>query len=387
MPAPTLPLPATLPTLHVYRHMLREVTYLPPAFGSRIVSIIRQRFHRHQHDAIRPAEHIKKAQKALRQLRAANSGDKKAMESLIHKGFGRTGLRRRRLFGSFARAEAPKDSEALDKLIDASTEASASQDADGNGIEQDEVNSSNDQYIQLSGGKKARLNKNTFFERWDQKKIQQILTSQRSQQGQTKKTTSWSTKEIRNKGPDRFVPETNIWGKPPSFVVVRAKRAHWWRSNADKMMPPLEPGEWDLLKGLGSGLQDTAEWKIPDRRLLARPLSQPADQVSPAETWQDHATKPAHRAESTKAFLHRRRTGHEDKGPYGVRGRNTPLSARWFRRAYNRTWQVTPRMDQDPKTLKYSFAWGRPQVQVPTATEAQLAMFEHTGSSIPKSKS
>ncbi|GAO16401.1 hypothetical protein UVI_02049470 [Ustilaginoidea virens] len=316
----------------------------------------------------------------LRTLRAANSGDKTAMEGLIMKGFGRTGSRRRELMVHFVKSGGPADSDALESLLD---QADDDNNSNNNNNNNDNNNNKPPPGSSCSGHpspespsqslkvKKTHSGKkNSFFEKWDQPKLLQFLNSQKQQQRDTKGTTSWLGSSVKTVNPNQFVPETNIWGKPPAEVLVRTKRAHWWRRSADKMMPPLGNGEWELLRRLSSGAQDGADWAVPRRR--AYPMSN-----APASwEWEQYATLPIGRVEQPKTLSRQRRTGHYDAGPYGGHARSTRLSSRWFRRVYNRTWQLTAKMEQHPATLQYAITWGSASCDLPDATEAQSCVFE-----------
>ncbi|POR39050.1 Uncharacterized protein TPAR_00754 [Tolypocladium paradoxum] len=364
MPAPAYPLPSSLPPLHLYRHLLRESSYLPPAFRATIALTIRDRFHRNRKHDARAKAHLSRALSALRGLRAANSGDKNAMAGLISKGFARTGSRRRELMAQFVKPQGPNDSRALEALLDRAASSSTAKGATGPAAGETACGAP-------QGSRKPR---NVFFQKWDQPKLLQMLQSQKQHQKDTKGTTSWPGTAVKGTDEDQFVPKLNIWGNPPAESLVRAKRAHWWRRSADKIMPPLGKGEWDLLGRLSSGAQDRGEWAIPERRHSAKPLV--AQGSLRAFDWEGYATKPAAVVEREQSRSRQRRSGRKDTGPYGGRERSQAASSRWFRRAYSRTWQLTPSVSQDPNTLRYSFAWGTAQSRLPAATKAQLEIFE-----------
>ncbi|KAK2594487.1 hypothetical protein QQS21_007768 [Conoideocrella luteorostrata] len=369
MPEPSYPLPRYLRPLHLFRHLLREASYLPPAFRSTVDSTIRTRFHKNRKNGQHTKHRLSKAISSLRALRAANSGDKSAMEALIMKGFGRTGSRRRELMTQLVKSQGPDDTHALESMLNQTVRRSEQ-------IKSKAEISSHEQTSQFFTGKKARTPKNSFFERWDQSKLLQIIRSQKQQQKDTKGTTSWPGTAVKSTNPDQFIPATNIWGKPPAESLVRTKRAHWWRRSADKIMPPLGKGEWDLLQRLTVGAQESGEWCVPQRR--ACPATEPSLQarVSGKWDWETYARIPTSRAEQPRTMSRQRRTGQYDTGPYGGRVRAKEVSDRWFRRAYNRTWQLTPSIAQDPNTLRYVFAWGSATSNLPSATNSQMDVFE-----------
>ncbi|KAG5966118.1 hypothetical protein E4U58_002584 [Claviceps cyperi] len=359
MPASWHPVPLSLKPLQLYRHLLREASYLPPAFRKVVDSTIQKRFHDHKGKDALVTKRLAKAKSSLRMLRAANSGDKDAMQSLVMKGFGRTGLRRRELMAELVRPQGPSDSEALESLLAGST-----------------VSNTPDQ-SEAPAQEKARSSKNAFFEKWDTPKLLKLLHSMKQQQGATKSSTSWHKGTLKAINPENFVPETNIWGKPPAACVVTAKRAHWWRRMAEKIMPPLGQGEWEFLGQLSQGGQDAGEWAIPSRR----PLALPRQSKSKAETsnhwdWKAHIAKPTARLERQRSSTLKRRSGLQGSGPYAGYELSKEVSGRWFRRVYNRAWQISSKMEQDPNTLNYKFEWGRAMPKLPPAIPLQMQIFE-----------
>ncbi|PTB43541.1 uncharacterized protein TrAFT101_002100 [Trichoderma asperellum] len=362
MPAPSYPLPVSPSAVQLYRHLLRECSYLPPAFRAEIASVIQDRFHRHRKYDPRAKAHLTRAQTALRTLRAANSGEQSAMEGLISKGFGRSGSRRRELMAKFVIPQGPRDTGALEEALDSANR--------GNKDAKDSASSA-----QVSEERGAKV-KRKFFDKWDQKKLLRLLSSQRQQQRDTKGTASWPGALVKTIDPDQFIPKETIWGKPPGENLRQTKRAHWWRRSAEKIMPPLGRGEWEMLKQLSNGGQERGEWKIPERRTPAIPLTTSGATGAQASwNWEDFALKPAAIVEKPKSLKQQRRTGQKDDSPYGVKDRDRKLSARWFQRAYSRAWQLTPTMSQDPNTLNYSFTWGSVQSKLPPAAEHQLEVF------------
>ncbi|KAG5919172.1 hypothetical protein E4U61_001143 [Claviceps capensis] len=363
MPASWHPVPLSLKPLQLYRHLLREASYLPPAFRKVVDSTIQKRFHEHRRKDALVTKRLAKAKSLLRMLRAANSGDKDAMQNLVMKGFGRTGLRRRELMAELVRPQGPGDSEALESLLAEST-----------------VSNTPDQ-SEAPAQKKARSSKNAFFEKWDTPKLLKLLHSMKQQQGATKSSTSWLKGALKAINPEQSVPETSIWGKPPAACVVTAKRAHWWRRMAEKIMPPLGKGEWELLEQLSQGGQDAGEWAIPSRRPLAltqqsRGLSKSKARTSDHWDWEAHIARPTANVERPKSRALRRRSGLQCSGPYAGHELSKEVSGRWFRRVYNRAWQISSKMEQDPNTLNYKFEWGRAMPKLPSAIPLQMQIFE-----------
>ncbi|ODA82731.1 hypothetical protein RJ55_01240 [Drechmeria coniospora] len=358
------PVPSTLSPVHLYRHLLREVSYLPPAFRPAISSVIQARFHRHGTVDKRAKAHLVRARNVLRTLRAANSGDKAAMGGLMARAFGRSGRRRRDLLLRFAKFQGPGDWGALEALLD---KTPACRDASTTSTTPTRPSDE-----PRAPGKRRHL----FLEKWDLEKLTQFLHSQKQQQGRTKSTTSWLG-SVKSTDQNQLVPERNIWGKPPVESLVRTKRAKWWKRTVDKMMPPLGRGEWDLLARLSDGAQEEREWAIPERRQPATPLSPSGTKSSSASFhWEPWARQPAAVVERENSLPRQLRSGGRALGPYGGKKHKTLVSSRWFQRAYNRIWQLSPITSQDPNTLRYSFQWGAVQSKLPRPTKAQLDIFQ-----------
>ncbi|KAM5354276.1 hypothetical protein ACJ41O_000926 [Fusarium nematophilum] len=396
MPRPHGSIPDFLPPLHLYRHLLRESSYLPPAWRSSITSAIRTRFHNHRRSDPLEKKRRAKANNVLRSLRAANSGDRAAMNGLIQKGFARYGPRRRNIITSFVRAQGPSDSDALEALIDEAAAKSSPSKARGLASEPPNATpkrnaSSPDKPTGKSAGTESGedaqataattrrrsvpdLTRNDFYHKWDLPKLTQLLQSQRTRQDAD---LNWPSRKIKNLKLDNVIPKVNIWGKPLAKNVIQTKTASFWRRTAEKMVVPLHTGEWDLLGRLSEGAQETGEWKVPERRPAAKPV-RPTDsgQSATGWKWETHASKTMAEVErkwATRVIL---RSEEKAKLPYESRRKQRDLTPRWYRRAYRRAWWITPKMDQDPHSLKYTVTWGPLNAGLVPASDAQLHIFE-----------
>lgn len=93
--------------LHLYRHVLREVTYLPPFCRSWVRDTVQAKFRDHRRPSVKRAHH------ALRFLRSANSGHYDRMRHLFYLATGRKGKRYRELSRTNLAKEPPPNSDAL----------------------------------------------------------------------------------------------------------------------------------------------------------------------------------------------------------------------------------------------------------------------------------
>ncbi|KAJ6788811.1 hypothetical protein PWT90_02814 [Aphanocladium album] len=351
MPAPQPAAVAPQKGLSIYRQILRQCSYLPPAVRPTIQASIQTRFHQHRRHDPRAAKHWERAQRVLRMLTAANSGNRACMEGLISKAFGRAGIRRRQLLSEFVVPQGVSDSQALEALTSAET-ASAEKKPIGNP-------------------------KNRFFLKWDQSKLLRLLSAQRKHQGEAKSLVYLLGPAIKTVNPNVDVPKENIWGNAPSEAVVNAKTARWWRRSADKMQPPLGKGEWELLGRLSRGAQESGEWQIPPRRARVGAVPESTEELDGEREaaalmrYASHSVASVERKHSAKRIA---RTREQDPGPYGPSTPGRGLSSRWFRRAYQRAWLVTPKMEQDPRTLQYKFTFGE-FASIRDATPQQQSIF------------
>lgn len=290
------------------------------------------------------------------------------MGALISKAFGRSGLRRRQLMSQFVIPEGAADSKALEALTGGDNPATDTV---------QEITTKDSNLRRPLGNPKNR-----FFLKWDQQKLRRFLSAQRKHQNDSKPIAHLLGSTIKTVDPDVNVPKTSIWGTPTAECVANAKRARWWRLNAEKMMPPLGKGEWELLGRLSRGAQETSDWQIPERRIPAAETAADEDQdLAAIEAGMSkllrHASRPTAAIERERSSKRSPRSGQKDTGPYGKQVSGNGLSPRWFRRAYARTWLVTPKMEQNPNTLQYKFTWGEaPGAQLREAKPHHLSVFD-----------
>ncbi|EJP65560.1 uncharacterized protein BBA_05429 [Beauveria bassiana ARSEF 2860] len=359
MPAPHAAAVTPKKGLSIYRRLLRECSYLPPAVRPTIQHLIQTRFHQHRKYDPRAESHWGRAQRVLRTLSAANTGNRKCMEGLISKAFGRSGTRRRQLMSEFVVPQGVKDSEALEALTSGSDLADTA----------DKTSADATKVKQPMGNPKNR-----FFLKWDQPKLLQLLSSLRQRQNEARPTSHLLGSAVKTLNPDVDVPKENIWGNPPAECVVNAKRARWWRRAADKMPPPLSKGEWELLGRLSRGAQESGEWQMPARRTCVGAASE-HPRESQAVALMRYAKHSAATVERERGLKRIARSGQQDAGPYGPSHSGNGLSPRWFRRAYQRTWLLTPKMEQNPRTLQYEFVFGD-LAKLRDATPQQQCIFD-----------
>ncbi|KAM0469545.1 hypothetical protein ACHAP7_009934 [Fusarium lateritium] len=402
MPRPHAVIPRFLRPLHLYRHLIRETSYLPPAIRPAITAQIQIRFRNHRkYDKLRD-KHLGQATKTLRHLRAANSGESFRMESLMMKAFGRTGARRRSLLSDYVKLEDPTkpetpansdDLENLIKEVESNTEDTKPTETAETTAEVD--SSPNEQQAESTEStpteeKETKFNpprarrgpkplQPAFYHKWDTEKLKTLLQSQKAFQESA--VLSWPKSSLKSLDPDKNIPEKNIWGQPPTENVRQAKRGRFWKRAAGKIMPPVDNEEWELLGRLSKGAQEEDEkWQIPERRPSAKVVL--AEKSTPSTldwNWESYATQPTNRIERKSPHTAYSFVGRDrEKHPYQSRIEHKELTPRWFRRAYQRVWQFTPREASDPKlkSKKNAFEFGTLPVATIRASKAQLEIFE-----------
>ncbi|KAK0385610.1 hypothetical protein NLU13_6787 [Sarocladium strictum] len=360
---PTKHTPLQTSILHTYRHILREITYLAPSIRENIRNPVVKRFKQHKVSGAHDARHIKRARQALRTLRAANAGDKKTYLSLIQKAFGRSWIRRYTLMDQNYLKKGPQDSEQLESILRSQVE-----------LDSVKAVAEAEQKIKKTPDLPPKRH---GFQRWDLDKMMGAIQSQKKAQGNNAVPT-WPRSSLGNLNPDSQVPEKNIWDKPPSEKLVLTKRAKWWDTKVSRVEPPLEKSEWDLLGRLAQGLQDTDDaWKLPRRRTPVLQLHKNEDERErPEWDWEHHLTRPISEVEKGKLPGRQLRSGERPSGPYGLTVEARTPTARWFRRAYEQTWMLTPYVEEDPKTSKLKYKWGGAPTRTKTPSALQMGIFE-----------
>ncbi|KAI1775866.1 hypothetical protein F4818DRAFT_390306 [Hypoxylon cercidicola] len=310
--------------LRLYRHMLREATYLPPLCRPWIASRIQARFRDCRYKD-NPNFYIKEAHQKLRYLRSANTGHVKRMRQLCLLATGRVG-KRRRLLGKTELSSLPASSSAkLDEVA-------------------------------KMANKKQR--ESDWMDNWSIEKVKAIAFSQSAQQG-----TDWPFRMRKGVDPLRNLRTENCFGRPLSERSIRNRLKKHWVIILKQLLPPLPPGEWDQLAAMATGEADPQHYKIPARRPVARPVTQSHSASSEVETssWEDFVTKPVRSLQRGNSRKLKTLSSDEDEDPRG-HGRPTGtrvLNPRKLRRSiYGSIWRASPLVSENPRSGKWSVTWG-----------------------------
>ena len=325
-----IPNPET--ALQLYRHLLREASYLPPLARPFVDGQIKHGFARHRKDGDqRRQKHMRQAHHDLRMLRAANAGDLARMRRVMLEAFGRTGPRRRDLMSDFLHRGAPANLAEHEKYA----------------AEISPV---------MSGDRKL-----DWLDTRDLEKLRTLARSQ-VQAGLVGSPKPDITAQQTN--PDKTIPVENSWGRPLPRKVYRTKLKNGWKAVADKCMPPLPKAEWETLAAIAQGTVQ-GQWLPPPRRVLARLISDDA-QGGAGWDWQSYAVKPVVAVDRPARRRSKLLTGAVDNNTPG--GDPEPVgchkyTARTWRRLLQDVWTLSSTMEEkvDEKAAgrRWNIAWGK----------------------------
>ncbi|KAI8959922.1 hypothetical protein F5Y11DRAFT_286380 [Daldinia sp. FL1419] len=324
--------------LHLYRHLLREATYLPLLCRPWVTERIQARFRdcRQKPD---PKPHIKDAHHYLRYIRSANTGDVNRMLRLCYFATGRIGKRRRILGRTELSSDPPSNSAELEERVT------------------------------FPNGKPRAPD---WLDNWSEEKIMAIAASQHQHQG---KNLPFNMR--RNVDPERTIPKENCFGRPLTAKLARNKRKKHWVSILRQLLPPLPRGEWDQLGAIARGEADAKYYTMPPRRRVAQSLSTSHDASKPI--WTDFVTKPIRSLERGSSRRMKSLSGREDEDP---RGHGRPIGVRVLgrrrlrRSLYVGVWQASPIVEKNPRSKKWSITWGHSEQPISKPRKKDLQFFQ-----------
>lgn len=343
-----LQIPAPATPLHLYRHLLREASYLPQIARPFVDGQIKTRFRQHRDDDAddRSARRLRQAHRELRALRASNAGDMARMRKVFLRVFGRVGRRRRELVTELVRRELPTDTEALAQYAAEMTSIASQRKVD-------------------------------WLDAWD---IEKLRAFARSQVNASLVNSPRPSLTVHQTMPEEDLPAENSWGRPLPVRLARTKLKKMWAQVADKCMPPLPKEEWERLSDLAQGkLQDPEQrWLPPPRRPVALGTS---DGVLPGVQswdWRAYAVKPVAAVDRPANRRNKLLTGAvDDNTPTGD---PQPIdchkyTAKSWRRMLGSVWQLTATMERKPAGSGWRIVWGKPKFQPAPASAGDMEFF------------
>lgn len=220
-------------SLHLFRALLRQCTYLPDPLArsclrAHVVSRFRDYAIHKPKIKLRPKRKpisliaarrpalLKTARKGLLFLQRANHGHHLHLSKILAMAYGRVGKRRHELLKALKIPDVSLDAETLQKLS----------------------HPTNQQAPQPS------------------KQFLALIKSQLK-----KKQMIFSRGPIKLAQP--VIAEENSWGRPMPVKRVRNIKRRWYAESMDRIMPPLPQGKWEMLQKLVSG---ELQWEGPVQR-------------------------------------------------------------------------------------------------------------------------
>ena len=214
---------------HLYRHLLRESTYLPDEptrehFRKAITRRFRDYCPRQDQppkaasDPVRQASLYRNGRAQLRTLAHANHGDSRALEQVLKRAYGRIGRRRWELLAPLREPEVPVDHEAVGHLDASPFDPTTFR-------------------LQLPPALEAVL------------KAQQRSKLAQERTGLKKLNLD--------------IPDTNTWGRRMPACRVRNMKRERYGDLMQKVLPPLPAGDYERVRRLAAGREPVT---VPQRR-------------------------------------------------------------------------------------------------------------------------
>ncbi|PMD18960.1 hypothetical protein NA56DRAFT_647431 [Hyaloscypha hepaticicola] len=295
--------------LHIYRRLLRAITYLPDSHARIYIhNDVVDRFKSHRklsRDHIN-TNRVKKARQHAGCLERAGHGNFDDLKKVLLRTYGRAGSRRRELVKDLLQTDEtvlPKDDAALKELIE---------------------NSNSKQPVKHELGPKL----SAFI--WSQK-------------------THHPRDSIKSNIRNIDVPKKTIWGREPAQKLIDSKWHKWWATTLDRMLPPVPKHEWDHLRDLALGKRFLDDF--PERR--SRPMEEKAGGRNAALKYLQKRL--ANEAAEVDGAIFDLKEGLMIQTKTQVH-RPPPTRAR--RRLYAFIWSLTPTMSLDEATKTWNITWG-----------------------------
>lgn len=369
MPSAQIPLPrAAAPPRHLYRHLLREASYLPPICATYISARIKTQYRKHHHDKIHVATRTASGVRKLRHLQAANAGDPKHLHSVFLHTFGRTGPLRRSLLAPLLLPDPPAAS-------DSPQPAAAPPQTNPNVKKNPNAKQDMRTKARLAY-ERARMDtrhKKHLVDRWDFEKLQNFMQSQ-IEHTRVVAPAVWRRERPARWNPAPGLPEKNIWGHDLPLRELRSRLKSWWKTNINKLMPPLGAGEFQTLRELATKNEVGQLLRIPPRRPVAAPVQEEGACPGGAWDWRAYASLPASQIERE------RRAGFQES-IHGYRYDPVPVRAgrpsnRKLRRTAGKVFEASSYIKRDENTAKSKIIWGNLAPDLPAVSPAGSTFFE-----------
>jgi LYR motif-containing protein 2-like len=305
--------------LHLYRRLLRAITYLPDSnartyIHNEVVDRFRGNAKNSKLELI--PNRVRKARGAAICCERAGKGSLDDLKKVLFHTHGRAGARRRMLIQNLLRPDEsvlPKDDAALKQLIET-----------------------------------PNLEHSDTTEKLSPRMAALIESQKRNHPAESPKP------KIRQ----LQVQKTTMWGRQPPRKLEKSRWRKWWASTLDRLLPPVPQHEWDRLRDLA--LRKLPLDEYPKRR------SRPTVEEEEGEKEEDMAYRYLQlrlRSESGQldgaTFDPKQGLKVETKTQEELLEESYVLPpARSRRRLYALIWSMTPIMSQDEVTKRWNVEWG-----------------------------
>ncbi|OLN81320.1 hypothetical protein CCHL11_10028 [Colletotrichum chlorophyti] len=320
------------------------------------------------------------AKARLPALQAASSGDQRRLRRVMWHVFGRLGKRRRELMVPFVAKdpEPPLDArehEERTKLLQREKQKKE---------KLARIHPWRRFYDRQDPTPWLRQHLSPIEKNWDLAMLHNYIKDQKTHQ-QSTPGVSFPRNIIRDVNPLSKIPKEDIYGRPLAKRRVTKLSRKWWKRVAEKILPPVDKGEWDLLQALASGDASAEMYTMPRRRPIASPINTDSNGQDRWD-WTSYATLPARVAERPRTRALTLLTGQSDPNPHSrnpkVRESPRQYSRREVRREYAKIWEATsymePRGNRKDKQAQrpQSPVWGKVGLIPPPPSFVQRQVYE-----------
>lgn len=341
--------PSQLKSLHLFRALLREATYLPDqAARSYFRRYIVARF-KSYHPS--PAGHVpnksptgfkrrkpavldartrpmqRLAQKRLNYLRRANQGEVSCLERVLYMTYGRMGPRRYTLLNELLRPEHEEAGASAGKQLSPLQKLYYSNRRWLEFFDAPKKTGDNEQHIEIS----------TRYPR-----LKAVINSQ------VHKGIALG-REIRR--PMVVTAIRNIWERPMPIKRARNNIRRWYAYTLTRTLPPLPGEEWDRLRALANGEEKWRDF-VPRRRSAKEEPEDPLEKTR----------------EDIELALALNRPSKADL-PAGKERPHT-ITARFMQRLYSRMMRYCCKIDWNEERKKWVVIWPSPKETLPAVYTA-----------------
>ena len=140
------------------------------------------------------------------------------------------------------------------------------------------------------------------------------------------------------------IPETNIWGRPMPVVRVKNLTKKWYAETLDRLMPPLPEAEWNRLGELAVGKE---QWPGPPERRAEGTSSFKQDPEPEEKKWEGEEI-----GKEMQAVIRARKLEIQAREAH-------TLTPRYMRRMWTGVFAQCPLIKWSPEKKKWDVKWGR----------------------------